>query len=123
MRHFGVLIPSTNTTCEIEYTRLLPADLQVHFGRLGKAGSTAFQPSLDADVAYQAKLLGTAKVEVVALAQTSASLFADDYDAVTIRRMQEGAGVPALTSAMAVGEAVRALGARRSHWCRPTRRK
>lgn len=113
MRHFGVLIPSTNTTCEIEYTRLLPAELQAHFGRLGKGGATAFSPSLDADVAYQAKLLGTAKVEVVALAQTSASLFADDYDAVTVTRMQEGAGVPALTSAAAVAEAVHALGARR----------
>jgi maleate cis-trans isomerase len=113
MRHFGVLIPSTNTTVEIEYSRLLPADLQVHVGRLGKSGNTPFLPSLDADVAYQAHLLGTAKVEVVALAQTSASLFADDYDAVTIRRMQDGAGVPALTSAMAIGEAVHALGARR----------
>jgi len=113
MRHFGVLIPSTNTTVEIEYSRLLPADLQVHVGRLGKGGNTPFLPSLDADVAYQARLLGTAKVEVVALAQTSASLFTDDYDAVTVRRMQEGAGVPALTSAMAIGQAVRALGARR----------
>jgi maleate cis-trans isomerase len=113
MRHFGVLIPSTNTTCEIEYTRLLPAALQAHFGRLGKGGATAFSPSLDADVAYQAKLLGTAKVEVVALAQTSASLFADDYDTVTVQRMQEGAGVPALTSAVAIAEAVQALGARR----------
>jgi maleate isomerase len=113
MRHFGVLIPSTNTTVEIEYTRLLPADLQVHIGRLGKGGSTPFSPSLDSDVAYQATLLGTAKVEVLALAQTSASLFADDYDDVTVRRMQEGAGVPALTSAVAVGQAVQALGVRR----------
>jgi maleate isomerase len=113
MRHFGVLIPSTNTTVEIEYTRLLPTDLQVHVGRLGKGGNTPFSPSLDADVAYQAKLLGTAKVEVVALAQTSASLFADDYDEVTVRRMQVGAGVPALTSAVAIGQAVQALGAKR----------
>jgi len=113
MRHFGVLIPSTNTTCEIEYSRLLPANLQVHVGRLGKGSNAAFSPSLDADVAYQAKLLGTAKVEVVALAQTSASLFADDYDEVTIRSMQEASSVPALTSAMAIGQAVHALGARR----------
>lgn len=113
MRHFGVLIPSTNTTVEIEYSRMLPADLQMHVGRLGKGGNTPFLPSLDADVAYQAKLLGTAKVEVVALAQTSASLFSDDYDDVTTKRMQEAAGVPALTSAVAIGQAVRALGARR----------
>jgi maleate isomerase len=111
MRHFGVLIPSTNTTVEVEFTRLLPTDLQVHVGRLGKGGNTPFSPSLDADVAYQAKLLGTAKVEVIALAQTSASLFSDDYDERTIQAMQDAAGVPALTSAVAIGRAVHALGA------------
>ena len=85
-RHFGILIPSTNTTCEIEFCRL-PSDLQVHTARLGKAKGSPFTPSLEADVAYQAQLLGDARVEVIALAQTSASLFADDYDALTIRRM------------------------------------
>ena len=70
-RHFGILVPSTNTTCEIEFGRL-PADLQVHTARLGKGGNTPFSPSLEADVAYQARLLGDARVEVIALAQTSA---------------------------------------------------
>ena len=112
-RHFGVLIPSTNTTVEIEYNRLLPAEYQAHVGRLKSSGGTPFAPSIDAEVDYQAKLLGTAKVEVVSLAQTSASLFADDYDESVVRRMSEGAGVPALTSAQAIGEAVRALGASR----------
>jgi maleate isomerase len=108
-RHFGMLIPSTNTTCEIEFSRL-PADLQVHTARLGKAGNTPFSPSVDADVLYQSKLLGDARVEVIALMQTSASLFADDYDAVTVKRMTEASGVPSLTSAQAVGRALRALG-------------
>jgi maleate cis-trans isomerase len=112
-RHFGVLIPSTNTTVEIEYNRLLPADYQAHVGRLKSSGGTPFAPSIDAEVDYQAKLLGTAKVEVVGLAQTSASLFADDYDESVLRRMSEGAGVPAVTSAQAIGQAVRALGASR----------
>lgn len=111
--HFGVLIPATNTTCEIEYSRLLPPNLQVHVGRLGKGGDTPFSPSLDADLAYQSKMLGQAKVEVVALAQTSASLFDDGYDAKAKELMAAGAGVPALTSAEAIGEAVRALGASR----------
>src|ERR671924_1488238 len=108
-RHFGMLIPSTNTTCEIEFCRFAP-ELQVHTGRLGKGGDTPFSPSLDADVAYQAKLLGQARVEVIALAQTSASLFADDYDDVTVKRMTEASGVPSLTSAQAIGRALRALG-------------
>jgi maleate cis-trans isomerase len=112
-RHFGVLIPSTNTTVEIEYTHHLPATLQFHVGRLGKGGATPFSPSTDEDVVYQSKLLGDAKVEVVALAQTSASLFDDDYDAKVKAQMSGNAGVPAVTSAEAIGEAVRALGMRR----------
>ena len=112
-RHFGVLIPSTNTTVEIEYTSHLPATLQFHVGRCGKGGDTAFSPSHDPDIAHQSKLLGDAKVEVVTLAQTSASLFDDDYDAKTMALMAKNAGVPALTSAVAIGQAVQALGARR----------
>jgi maleate cis-trans isomerase len=111
-RHFGMLVPSTNTTNEVEYCRLTPA-LQVHTGRLGKGGNTPFSPSLDADVTYQAKLLGDARVEVIMLAQTSASLSADDYDAVTVKRMTEASGVPSLTSAQAVGRALKALRASR----------
>jgi len=113
IRHFGVLIPSTNTTVEVEYTRLLPQTLQFHVARLGKGGDTPFSPSLNKDIEYQSKLLGNAKVEVVCLIQTSASLFEDDYDAGAKRRMTEGAGVPAVTSAEAIGEAVYALGANR----------
>jgi maleate cis-trans isomerase len=111
--HFGVLIPSTNTTVEIEYSRLLAPTLQAHVGRLKSSGTGPFAPSLDADVEYQSLLLGTARVEVISLAQTSASLFADDYDATTTQRMSNAAGVPAVTSAQAIGQAVQALGARR----------
>jgi arylmalonate decarboxylase len=111
--HFGVLIPSTNTTVEIEYNRLLPPDLQAHVGRLLSSGAGPFSPSQDTDIDYQARLLGTARVEVISLAQTSASLFADDYDTTVTQRMSKMAGVPAITSAQAIGQAVRALGARR----------
>jgi arylmalonate decarboxylase len=111
IRHFGVLIPSTNTTVESE-CRLLPPAYLAHFGRLMSSGGS-FSPSRDEDIDYQSRLLGTAKVELIILAQTSASLFADDYDDVVTKRMSAGAGAPAITSAQAVGRAVRALGARR----------
>ena len=55
IRHFGVLIPSTNTTVEIEYNRLLPPTLQGHVGRLGKGDHTPFSPSQPDDIAYQAR--------------------------------------------------------------------
>jgi arylmalonate decarboxylase len=112
-RHFGVLIPSTNTTVETE-CRLLPPEYQAHVGRLmTSAPGRTFSPSRDDDIDYQSRLLGTAKVELVILAQTSASLFADDYDEVVTGRMAAAAGAPAVTSAQAIGRAVRALGATR----------
>jgi len=115
MRHFGVLIPSTNTTGEIEYTRHLPPDWQAHYGRVAtnSVNKTPFSPPKDEDVDYQAKLLGTARVEIVFLLQTSASLFRDDYDADVTRRIGAAAGVPAFTSAMAIGEAMQAMGTKR----------
>lgn len=116
-RHLGILVPSTNTTGEIEYCRLAP-DLQVHTGRLGKGPIASFGPSKDEDVAYQAKLLGDARVEVIALAQTSASLFADDYDEVTVKRMTEASGVPSFTSAQPSA----GRGARSRHRRSPSRR-
>jgi maleate isomerase len=114
--HFGALIPSTNTTVEIEYSHLIPANLaQAHYGRMMSSnyGASPFASPLDADVDYQAKLLGTARIEMIALIQTSACLFKDDYDEVTCDRItRESKGVPAITSAMAIGEALKALGAR-----------
>ena len=103
-RHFGVLIPSTNTTVEME-CRLLPTIYQAHFGRLMSSGAGSFSPSRDEDIDYQSRLLGTARVEIVILAQTSASLFAHDYDDVVTKRMSVGAGVPAITSAQEIGRA------------------
>jgi maleate cis-trans isomerase len=113
IRHFGVLIPSTNTTVEIEYSRLLPEGWQAHYARLlsSSPDKSPFSPPRDEDLAYQARLLGTARVECAILIQTSASLFADDYDEKAIRLM-EPAGVPAFTSAQAIGEALGALGVR-----------
>ena len=48
---------------------------------------TPFSPPRDEDVDYQAKMLGNARVEVVFLLQTSASLFADGYCEDVSRRI------------------------------------
>src|ERR1700680_2586285 len=58
-------------------------------------------------------MLGTGKVESVFVLQTSARLFADGYCAHVSRRIDAAAGVPGFTSAMAIGEAMQALGTKR----------
>ena len=115
IRHFGVLIPSTNTTVEIRIHPPAAARVAAALRARAKSASidgSPFSPPLDADVEYQSKLLGTAKVEIVMLIQTSASLFSEDYDDKAMRLMQ-GAGAPGFTSATAIGEALNALGTKR----------
>lgn len=113
-RHFGVLIPSTNTTVEIEFSHLLPADvIQAHYARVASRSpdKSPFHPPRYEDVAYQSKMLGTAKVETVILLQSSASLFDDDFDEKVLASIKENAGVEGIISANAVAEAARHLGA------------
>jgi maleate isomerase len=115
MHHFGVLVPATNTTVEIEYNRLLPPALQAHVGRIPllSSGAPAGSRGDDAEVDSQARMLGSAKVEVIGLAQSAASLVADDFDEIIIRCMSEAAGVPAITAGQAIAHALVALGLRR----------
>jgi maleate isomerase len=115
MRQFGVLVPATNTTVEIEYNRLLPPTLQAHVGRIPllSSGAETGKRENDAEVATQARMLGSAKVEVIGLAQSAASLAADDFDEIIIQRMSEAAGVPAITAGQAIAHALVALGLRR----------
>jgi maleate cis-trans isomerase len=110
----GILLPSSNTVVETELSRALPKTFQIHVGRLLlRSVDKAGWQTQDADIDRQAELLGTAKVELVLLLQTSASFFTDGYDAAVTRRMSEAAGVPAVTSAQAIGRALSALGVRR----------
>jgi maleate cis-trans isomerase len=95
---------------------LLPESYQAHFGRLltSAANHSPFAPSRDEDIDYQSRLLGTARVELVILIQTSASLHSDGYDETITERMStQAGGVPAITSARAIGQALQALKARR----------
>lgn len=112
-RHIGALLPATNTTIETEYSRLPQDVLQFHYARCDKGGGSPFHPSKDEDVAYQSKMLGKCKVEVIGLIQTSASLFEDGYDARVKKLITDNSGIPALTSAEAIGAAAKALGVKR----------
>src|SRR3989475_10615405 len=96
-RHFGVLIPSTNTTVEME-CRLLPATYQAHVGRLKSSGG-GFSPRRGEGIDYQSRLLGAGRGGVGILGPTSAGLFAGGYHDGLTKRLRAGAGGVAMPSA------------------------
>jgi maleate isomerase len=113
IRRAGALIPCTNAMIEIEFNRVLPKSYQLHVGRLrmGPINRTGWQMQ-DADIDYQASLLGTVQVRFVVLAQTNASFFAPGYDEAVTKRIENASGAPAAPCGQLTARAVKALGAR-----------
>lgn len=120
IRRIGALIPCTNAMIEIEFNRVLPKSYQLHVGRLrmGPISHEGWRMQ-DADIDYQAGLLGTVDVKFVVLAQTNASFFAPGYDAAVIERIERHANAPASTCGLLTALAVKALGAARIAFISP----
>jgi maleate cis-trans isomerase len=114
MHRFGILIPASNTNVEVEYYGAMPPTCSMHFARLNMpTADRAGWLLQDADIDYQSRLLGSAKVAAVLLGQTSASFFHPEYDREVRARMEEHSGRPAYTAAQAVVGAIEAVGAAR----------
>jgi maleate isomerase len=113
-RRVGTLIPSLNTVIETEFNRILPKHYQLHAARLrmGPIDEVGWRMQ-DADIDYQAELLGSAKVELIILAQTAVSFFDLGYDAAVKARIMKASGAPALTGGEITARAALALGLRR----------
>jgi maleate cis-trans isomerase len=110
----GVIVPPTNTVNEAEWHRMAPAGVTVHSARMplhGDSESAAGKAALHADLKRATADLAQASVDVIAYGCTAGSLVLPltgltDY-------MTSVAGVPAVATAPALVEALRALGARR----------
>ena len=111
----GLLIPGSNTNIEPEYCRVLPPSVSAHVARLTM--TTVDEDGLsrqDQDVAQQAKLLASARVDVILFCLTAASFqLGRDYDANLKQRIEEASGVPALTAARTIVDALKAFGVKR----------
>lgn len=111
----GMLVPSTNSAGEVEVNRVLPSNYEVHAGRLRlSAVDNVGWAEQDADIDYQSQLLGDINPHVVILLQTSASFYGpESYDEQVAQRMTEHSGAPGVTTAHAMGRALRAMDAPR----------
>jgi maleate cis-trans isomerase len=116
-RRIGVMIPSTNTTCEADFNLIAPRDVTIHGQRLWLTndvnGDDAYA-RMNSDIETGARYLATAKVDVIAYGCTTGSFYkGPGWDREMLALIEREAGVPAVATTPSVVEALRALGARR----------
>ena len=114
-QRIGLLVPSSNSTVEVEFYRALPQDVSLHVGRLP---ITQVDPQSIAGMVdpleNEAKKLASADVDVIVLGAAAPSFLKGiGYDREMSRRIARASGKPATTASTALLQSLRALGARR----------
>ena len=116
-KRVGVMVPSTNTTCEADFQMTAPPGVTVHGQRLwltNDAAGAAGMDRMNAEVESGARYLATARVDVVAYGCTTGSFYkGPGWDRDMVATISRTAGVPAVATTPAVVEALRFFGARR----------
>ena len=111
MTRLGLIIPSSNTTMESEFWRMLPEGFSVHTSRLRLREVTVEELGLmEKRVEDAALQLADAEIDVIGYGCTSGSLFKGlGHDKSIEKRIERVAGVPAIATAGAVVSALRTL--------------
>jgi maleate isomerase len=110
----GLMIPSSNTMMEVDFTRDLPPGAALHTARMFMQDTTPAGESrmLDEFALPAARDLGTARPDVVVFGCTSAgALRGNDYDTELCERISELTGAPTVSTIGAVRTAIEASGA------------
>ena len=107
----GLLVPSSNTTVEVEFQRALPPEVTVHVARL-------FITQVDTDsiarmvetLDSESRLLASADVDIIVLGATAPSFLKGlGYDREMAKRIEDATGKPATTTSTALLNALKAL--------------
>jgi maleate cis-trans isomerase len=125
-RRLGVIVPASNTNAEPDCLLLAPAGLTLHVTRSGGYDVEAIPDSAEMRrfarqaLDQQLQLLVDARVELIAYACTSATLSdGPEFDAAFCAEITAKSGLPAVTTAGALVEATRDLGATRVAFTSP----
>jgi maleate isomerase len=114
-KRIGLLAPSSSTTQEIEYRRILPVDISLHTARLVlRTVDPNATISIVEEIEQESRKLADADVDVIVLAATApSSRKGIGYDRELIRRITDASGKPATTASTAMMQALEVLGARK----------
>ncbi|MEM4311416.1 MAG: aspartate/glutamate racemase family protein [Nitrososphaerales archaeon] len=107
----GVIIPSSNTTVEREFTHLLPKGVSLHFSRLKLKGVTLEElKRMEDKVEEVSSLLADAKVDLICYACTTGSLYEGlKHEEEIVKKIQNATNTKAITTARSVIEALKTL--------------
>ena len=113
----GVLVPSTNTTCEADFQMVAPEHVTIHGQRLWLTNDASGEVGIErmnAEIVSGARYLATARVDVIAYGCTTGSFYkGPGWDVEMLARIEREAGVPTVAASPSVVEALRFFGARK----------
>jgi maleate cis-trans isomerase len=113
----GLLVPSTNTTCEADFQLAVPPGFTVHGQRLWLTNDALGEDGMlrmNAEIETGARYLATASVNAISYGCTTGSFFkGPGWDREMVELIERTAGVPAVATSPSVVAALRAFGARR----------
>ena len=116
-KRIGVMVPSTNTTCEADFQMTAPPGVTVHGQRLWLTNDALGSEGMDrmnAEIETGARYLATAKVDVISYGCTTGSFYkGPGWDRDMMALISRTASVPAVATTPAVVEALRLFGAKR----------
>ena len=116
-KRIGVMVPSTNTTCEADFQMVLPRSYTVHGQRLWLTNDALGEEGMlrmNGEIESGARYLATANVDAISYGCTTGSFFkGPGWDREMIGLIEHTAGVPAVATSPSVVEALRFFGAKR----------
>ncbi len=110
----GLIVPPTNTVNEAEWARVMPDGVTFHTVRMPVHLDTASaegRRALVADIVAKVRELAEARVDVVAYACTAGSMINPRH--ALAAEVERATGVPLVTTASAIVDALEVLGAKR----------
>jgi maleate isomerase len=116
-KRIGVMVPSTNTTCEADFQLVVPKGVTIHGQRLWLTDEETNDSSMtrmNSEIESGARYLATAKVDAIAYGCTTGSFYKGvGYDEEMIELIERTSKVPAVAASPAVVGALRLLKAKK----------
>ena len=111
----GLLLPSSNTTVEMEFRDALPLAISMHVGRLPLTHiATESIVETMQPLEEESRKLASADVDLILLGATATSFFKGlGYDREVSKRIERATGTPATTTSTALLESLEEVGAKR----------